>query len=461
MNTDSSIRSSSGSPEGDTAGPSAIPASPAAPIDLNTLIRSLQSNPAIAALLANGTNPNTIVSQLLGAVKGAGIVPKTEIGSPSTPSEKRTRLKVFSNGYFMTFDKISSCGNKHFWRCEYKNTCKARMHTDINSEKIVVYIHDHNHKPPTNEEVRLYGLDPIGYERNRVYVVGSLADPNLRRKIRKQEAERELAAQRLEQQKEEQQREEKNVAAIAAARALYEQALASKNMLSGALAPSSSSGAAAVPTPPQMNFLAQLPFLKQEMNDLPVPGVSSVQPVVPVPNWTSSSSLLIPKMELEAQSQPCSTVTPARPPAAKRKAVEIKQETEDNNDIRNDPLFRSTFEIAQKLRKLWKPVPSRYPRQTKTPSLHWEFYLSMQTDSEEHLYVLLRIERRDEIHLKTALQRFCGKTCVGMLLFGISPKISVILSQLMMAEWENNQFFLLDISNPTRWRLMYVDDQAN
>uniref|UniRef100_A0A1I7V051 FLYWCH-type domain-containing protein n=1 Tax=Caenorhabditis tropicalis TaxID=1561998 RepID=A0A1I7V051_9PELO len=434
-------------------------------LDLAAVVRG---NPALEALIANGTlgdNPSLAISQLFGGVKASPTpaavpVQATEIKTSPKETGKRQRLKVFSNGYFMSFDKVSSCANKHFWRCEYKNTCKARMHTDINNEKIVVYIHDHNHKPPTNEEVRLYGLDPIGYERNRVYFVESVADPTQRRKIRKQVAEEEAAAKRLEQQKQDDLQRQKNAATIAAARAVYAQATSgvsndiptSSAVAAAALLQPSSLSSVAVPG--QMNpnalLMAQLPFMRQGMgmNDLSV-GVPSVQPTNFVAqNLAASfpSSLLIPKEESVSSSQP----------SLKRIAVES-----DDSDLKRDPMFQPTFEIARKLRKLWKAEPNRYPRTTNTPSTHFEFYISKKTDDEEHLYVSMRIEQRDEAHLREALQEFCGQNCIGMLLFGISPKISVMFNQPMISAWENNQFFLIDNSNPSRWRLMYVDDQTN
>lgn len=443
------------------------------------LAAALKDNPAFQALLAGGalgSNPNEAIARLFGSVN-----PIKMEGDPPTDTPKKSRLKVFSNGFFMTFDKISSCGNKHFWRCEYKNTCKARMHTDINSEKIVTYIHEHNHSAPTEEEVKLYGLDPEKIERNRVYVVGNIADPNQRRKIRKQVADQEAAAKRLEQQQQEERQKQQNAATIAAARAAYAHAMSGSSSVptssaaaaaSLLQATSSSSGATASTMNQHASLLlAQLPFLNKAMmkpNEVPVAPVNTeipimpvvpalaVAPAVPSPNYISPNlplqgatmpGLIIPKEEPSASSQP----------SAKRRAIE---ESPDDSDLRRDPMFEPTFEIAKKLRKLWKSEPSRYPRTTTTPTTYLDFFISKFDGSTEHVYHPMRIEQRDEAHLREALQQFCGEQCVGMLLFGISPKISVMFNHPMLNGWDNNQFFLIDVSNPSRWRLMYVDDRA-
>ncbi|CAL2039641.1 unnamed protein product [Caenorhabditis brenneri] len=443
------------------AGPStsaALPTTqPQPPTDLATLI---QSNPTFQALLASGSigdDPSAAIARLFGAhPKGTPVAPGGAISPSATTADppKKSRIKVFSNGYFMTFDKISSCQNKHFWRCEFKNTCKARMHTDINSDKIVTYIHEHNHKAPTAEEVRLYGLDPDNYEKNRVYIVGNNADPNQRRKIRKQVADAEAAAERLEQKKKEELQRQANLKTIAAAQAVYAQAMkqsssaaAASSLLRAAAAPMLASPVAGAPVTSvasPMNhqmLLAQFPFLKQEMPTPP-------QMFLPSPNLAIPPipALVIPKEE-PTTSQP----------SLKRRAVE---EPEDDSDWRRDPMFEPTFEIARKLRKLWKGEPNRYPRTTNTPSTYFEFYIAKYDGLDEHLYIPMRIETRDEAHLKEALQTFCGKQLYGMLLFGVSPKISVMFNQPMVSSWDNGQFFLLDTSNPSRWRLVYVDDQA-
>ncbi|CAO82067.1 FLYWCH transcription factor 1 [Caenorhabditis elegans] len=430
-------------------------------IDMSSVIKN---NAVLQALLASasaggfGDNAGLTMSKLLTAAlaNGSTAVAKRDAGSPRTDIPKKTRLKVFSNGFFMTFDKLSSCQKKYFWRCEYKNTCKARMHTDIVTEKILTFIHEHNHSAPIDEEVRLYGLDPTNIERNRVYIVGNVADPNQRRKIRKQVADREAAAKRLVQQQEEEQQKQQSASSIVAARAAYAQAMQNGSIpTSSGVASFLQSTSATAPMTSHSMLLAQMPFLnniKTEMSNM----VKNEQ-FTPErytqhmsPNLTATiAPLIIPTENYDSPSY--------RQPAIKRKATDL---TNEEHDLRRDPMFQPTFELARKLRKLWKGEPNRYPRTTTTPTHHFEFFLSKNDGTDEHLYVPMRINLRDEAHLKEALQDFCGQQCIGMLLFGISPKISVMFNQPMLNNWDNNQFFLLDISNPSRWRLMYVDDQA-
>ncbi|CAI5445380.1 unnamed protein product [Caenorhabditis angaria] len=87
--------------------------------------------------------------------------------SPSLKPEKpekvykprATRMKVYADGFFMTFDKESSCGLKNFWRCERKNECPARMHTKVNELTILKRIHPHNHPMPSAAELAFYNLN--------------------------------------------------------------------------------------------------------------------------------------------------------------------------------------------------------------------------------------------------------------------------------------------------------------
>ncbi|CAI2350688.1 unnamed protein product [Caenorhabditis sp. 36 PRJEB53466] len=458
-------------------------------IDMSSVFQ-LQNNAAFQALLGAGAiglgnNPNVTISTLFGNPKLTAMKREIKTESVDGDSPKKTRVKVFANGYFMTFDKVSSCQKKHFWRCEYKNTCKARMHTDILSEmvrstascatpvsvptQILQFIHDHNHNPPTDDEIRLYGLDPTTIEKNQVYIVGNTADPNQRRKIRKQQADAEAAIKRIEQQQQEEIQRHQTAAAIAAAQAAVAQATgrqpspaasvaAAASLLQAVNCPTSSATATS-----HAMLLAQLPFAKKEITQMaPPPYISPNLPLQTSTPTSSAQNLLAmssgaiaPLVIPQESSFDASGLLRQGP--TKRK---IRETANEDEELRRDPMFEPTFEIARKLRKLWKGEPSRYPRTCTAPTRHFEFYLSKNDGTDEHLYMQMRIEQRDETHLKEALQEFCGQQCIGMLLFGISPKISVMFNQPMLCNWDNHQFFLLDISNPSRWRLMYVDDKA-
>ncbi|UMM27178.1 hypothetical protein L5515_010584 [Caenorhabditis briggsae] len=486
--SDASMASPDASQSSDDDAPGTSSSSEAAPttsgghsgvMDMATFFR--QNQAALQALISgntNGENPSIALARLFQSLNPAG-TGKSETSSPGGEGAKKARLKVFSNGYFMTFDKISSCRKKHFWRCEYKNTCKARMHTDIESEKIVTYIHDHNHTPPTAEEIQLYGIDPQEIERNRVYIVGNVSDTNLRRKIRKQVADREAAAKRLEQQQKEELQKKQNEATMAAAQEAYARAVVSTGHLnstgpmaaaaslfqSAAAAAAAAVGTSSAPTttqttinPHALLLAAQLPTLtnmiKNETTAVYVPNYISPNMFQPMQSATPSTStipqLIIPKTEpLETTSSQ---------PSAKRRAIDT---FDDAHEVTSHPNFEPTFQIAHSLRKLWRGTPGRYPRPTNGPSpAHFEFYIAKYDGAEEHLYVPCRIEQRDEAHMREALQQFAGEQCHGMLLFKVSSRISVVLNQPMLITWANNQFFLLDTSNPSKWKFMYVDDQA-
>uniref|UniRef100_A0A0M3IXM1 FLYWCH-type domain-containing protein n=1 Tax=Ascaris lumbricoides TaxID=6252 RepID=A0A0M3IXM1_ASCLU len=45
-------------------------------------------------------------------------------------SSNRDRVKLQEGGYLYVFDKLSTNGEKKFWRCERKSECNARIHTD-------------------------------------------------------------------------------------------------------------------------------------------------------------------------------------------------------------------------------------------------------------------------------------------------------------------------------------------
>ncbi|MCP3665952.1 MAG: hypothetical protein GY696_26220, partial [Gammaproteobacteria bacterium] len=47
--------------------------------------------------------------------------------------------------YVYLKEKLSSDGERIFWRCERKGTCRARIHTDAESGRILKHIYDHGH----------------------------------------------------------------------------------------------------------------------------------------------------------------------------------------------------------------------------------------------------------------------------------------------------------------------------
>ena len=57
---------------------------------------------------------------------------------------KRGRVKFSFDGYMYTMDRKDSSGAIQFWRCEFKNTCKARLHTRINTNEVVKGLGEHS-----------------------------------------------------------------------------------------------------------------------------------------------------------------------------------------------------------------------------------------------------------------------------------------------------------------------------
>ena len=59
---------------------------------------------------------------------------------------ERQREKFEYDGYIYVFDKNGQCGTRKFWRCEEKDYCRGRIHTDMQNN----YLRDvtqHSHQP--------------------------------------------------------------------------------------------------------------------------------------------------------------------------------------------------------------------------------------------------------------------------------------------------------------------------
>lgn len=64
--------------------------------------------------------------------------------TPEIFSTTRKRMRLLENGYVYLFDKMSTDGQRNFWRCEKKAFCPARIHTDAKTNE-VCYKSDNNH----------------------------------------------------------------------------------------------------------------------------------------------------------------------------------------------------------------------------------------------------------------------------------------------------------------------------
>lgn len=152
--------------------------------------------------------------------------------------------------------------------------------------------------------------------------------------------------------------------------------------------------------------------------------MNTATPVAPPMSLLSVAPLPAPPT-IAVKTEPCEA-------SGSRQGVKRKASDADllNDPVTQDPMFAPTFEIAQKLKKLWKPEPNRYPRTVAVPTRHFDFYISKDDGKDEHLFVAMRIEERKEQHLKEALQEFCNsEACPDLFLFGVSPKISIMFNE--------------------------------
>ncbi|KAI3411192.1 hypothetical protein GPALN_003275 [Globodera pallida] len=57
---------------------------------------------------------------------------------------KRNKEKLRFDGFLYTFDKFNADNRIKFWRCEQKDECRGRIHTDLNNNFLkLVTAHTH------------------------------------------------------------------------------------------------------------------------------------------------------------------------------------------------------------------------------------------------------------------------------------------------------------------------------
>ena len=49
---------------------------------------------------------------------------------------QRDKEKFIENGHMYTFDRYSADMTKKFWRCQEKDFCRARIHTDLQTNQV-------------------------------------------------------------------------------------------------------------------------------------------------------------------------------------------------------------------------------------------------------------------------------------------------------------------------------------
>uniref|UniRef100_A0A1I7U4V0 FLYWCH-type domain-containing protein n=1 Tax=Caenorhabditis tropicalis TaxID=1561998 RepID=A0A1I7U4V0_9PELO len=85
---------------------------------------------------------------------------KATAQDPNRPYRPRgSRERIFFEGHLFLFDKMSYDAKKRFYRCERRNTCPARIHTPVDSDRVIHRVQTHNHPPPQFHELQHYDID--------------------------------------------------------------------------------------------------------------------------------------------------------------------------------------------------------------------------------------------------------------------------------------------------------------
>ncbi|KAK6051767.1 FLYWCH zinc finger domain protein [Cooperia oncophora] len=107
----------------------------------------------------NEIGENLNMEGVLSVLSQANDSPLSGFGTDRFKRQRRgNRMKVYDNGYIFTYDKDSSCGQRSFWRCERKNECPARVHTNPFTNQIIKRIHGHSHEPPNTDDLPPWAL---------------------------------------------------------------------------------------------------------------------------------------------------------------------------------------------------------------------------------------------------------------------------------------------------------------
>ncbi len=62
-------------------------------------------------------------------------------------NSRRSRAKLIAENFVYQKEKLSVDGERVFWRCEKRNVCKARVHTQTGTDRIVYRLYEHTHAP--------------------------------------------------------------------------------------------------------------------------------------------------------------------------------------------------------------------------------------------------------------------------------------------------------------------------
>ncbi|CAB3403601.1 unnamed protein product [Caenorhabditis bovis] len=311
---------------------------------------------------------------------------------------RNTRMKVYAQGYFMTFDKESSCGKKHFWRCERKNECPARMHTEVNQNVILKMIHEHNHQKPTEAELAFYNLDIKGADPNAVIPVNTVSRAIFKfRRMSKAEDDSD----------------------------------------------SHSHGSAEGQDEPRMKpSNGVLPQLLQKATSAASSSIACT---------SSAFTAVEPRVKTEVPDD----FVPVKPTPRKRKHAEIVPAAE----IDLIEIYESAKKLVKLIAKCAR-IPDEAEElnhEQRTPDL--TLYVTMAGDSDdgEVTYHPIELHHKTDKCLKKELEKFVGFECPNNILLSVSSKINVVINDTMINSWTNSKFFKIDVTKQS-WKLAQVTD---
>uniref|UniRef100_A0A8R1I1N9 FLYWCH-type domain-containing protein n=1 Tax=Caenorhabditis japonica TaxID=281687 RepID=A0A8R1I1N9_CAEJA len=323
---------------------------------------------------------------------------------PNEPEYKprNVREKVYADGYIMSFDKKSCCGTKYFWRCERKNDCNARMHSDINTREIVRKLHPHNHDKPSVEELAFYEQDFSQLDPNFCWPVKHINRSYMQRKL---------------------------------SRASHCSVPAPQSLL---------------PDPMEVDSKA---MLQAALNAAAMASASPQK----TPNTNTNAQVAVTNGQKRAQGSPKSFVRLSKSPKTMKKEVEEpSSSTSSDHQLMSQEDFRLTCELTKKLMDLMKP-------RTEI-GVTWNgddgallIFLSNDNGAEENVFFPVVVMNRDEKSLITALEGFTGKRCEGQIAMSFSHRVNVLVHEALISNWPHGKLLLVNTDSASLWRLTPVD----
>ncbi|EGT52231.1 CBN-FLH-2 protein [Caenorhabditis brenneri] len=350
-----------------------------------TLIKSEEIHPSASS------SPSSTAT----AVSNGG-TSNTNSTSSNEPEYKprNVREKVYADGYIMSFDKKSCCGTKYFWRCERKNDCNARMHSDIVTREIVRKLHPHNHDKPSPEELAFYEQDFSVLDPNYCHPVKSINRSYMQRKLSR--VTHFVPQTQPPSQLPEPMEIETNQT--------FSQSFPQNNMILLASAMAAASASARISPP------------------------------------------------IIGQKRVATTMMPIKLKSPRS----IKQEENETSQLLSQEEFRVTYEITRKLMELMKPKTEIGVRwQGDEDSLL--LFLSQDSGADENVFFPVVVMNRNERSLITALEGFAGKRCEGKIALCYSQKVHVLVHEALISNWTHGKLFLVNSDSSALWRLTPVD----